>query len=242
MKFEHLNQDCLLLIISYLSLSDQHCMAQCSTQFNALCLNESVFKRHVKTKFKQFDYDKIYRSLKSWKLTALYLYDLTLPVEILVYEVLPQWIFRLSKGYIWTDIFPGSVYEDYTLQEAIYLVECYQTVFRQLMCTPPCKIRHETFWNILYPAWQHGPKTEMWTWENEHEMFGYGVPAGRFLHPGSNNMGFYVRAHIQDALVEERAEIVNQTMDIVQVPRSLPSVRNLLLKVISQVIIRPFLI
>ena len=58
-------------------------------------------------------------------------------------------------------------------------------------------------------------------------------PPGHFNIDGWDNFGFFVRVEFQREIEEEAHSIVEQTMDIVQVPRSLPSVRKLLLKVLQ---------
>ena len=227
-NFQEVNCDCLLVIISYLSLTDQCKLALCSKRFNSLCLSESTFKTHVKRKFPTFPHIKIYAVVKSWKLTAKYFHELVHPVEILVYEVLPQWIFRLSKGYIWTDLLPGSTIARLTLQETIYLVECYQTVYRDLILVTPGET--DTFWDIMFPAWKKGDQTILWDHEPEYLL---GRPPGHFVLDGWNNLGCYIRCCIQSSLEREATGIVDHTIDILGLPRSLPSIRTSLLKVIS---------
>ena len=240
-NFQELNCDCLLLIVSYLSLQEQAKLAQCSKWLNALCLTESTLKAHVKHEFSAFPYTKIYAAVKSWKLTIQYHRKMLGPARVLIYEVIPNYVFRLANENWMLQPFgpyPGNFHMcSMFLQESIYMIECYQSAFNELIVNQPKQANlPESFWKLLFPVWISGNKTELWSQEAE----GFTGPRGHYALSGWNNYGFTVRGFIHDTLQELAQDILNDTMDISQLPRSLPSVRNQLSKILLMKIVNVY--
>ena len=226
-----LNLDCLLHIINFLSLDDQTKLARCCKLFNSLCLNEREFQRYVKQEFGSFDYRRIHRTCKTWRETAHHFHDTVLQVRLFIREVLPQWIFRLSDGHPWCLIFPESHMTRCTVLETIYLIECIHNVYPQLMEMTPSNDRdNDMFWQIIYKQWLIGPKSNLWDLPLTHAYFP--PPRGQPDAQGMNNLVFFVRIHIQRSLSHFAMDMIDQTLDILHLPRSTPSTRNMLYKII----------
>ena len=210
----YLNVDCLLHIIAFLSLKDQASLALCCRQLSSLCLNERILKRHVESTYGDFDYPRMYRNLGTWKVTACFLQDISHPVQVLLRQVMPDWITKFTCALPWQLI--GVDMGD-ALYEGLSMNACYITHYPQLVGVK------DPFWKIMAKTWKGSPKTVLWNRPTTIPRY------PRFCQ----NVGFFVRLLIQQRIDKYSYWMVNETLDILGKPRSLPSVRNLLMGILQ---------
>ena len=162
----------------------------------------------------RFKLKRIYHHLGSWRLTARFLMELLQPVEILLWQILS---YRLDQFICKNGVLSMiGVNQSDIIKEAEAMISCYQQLYPQLMTTRTWP-RY-----LMLEAWYLSPKSDLW----EEEAFVLGYP------PSCQNLGFLTRLIIQDHIDLQVSDMTNQTLDVMRKPRSLLSVRNLLLTVI----------
>ena len=75
---------------------------------------------------------------------------------------------------------------------------------------------------IMIEGWHASNKTDLWKWGATV----HGLPSN------CQNLGFFTRLIIQEKINRSLSVMIDQTLDKLNQPRSLPSVRNLLFDII----------
>ena len=139
---------------------------------------------------------------------------------------------RMAEGNIWIRVFPESRVAHCTVLETIYIIESYQNVYTQLIeMIRRNDSDNDMFWHVIYKEWQRGPKSVLWNVPLANAYFRPPRDQPQIQMAGLNNIGFYARIHMQQGLKSLANDMIDQKLDILQLPRSIPSIRNMLYKI-----------
>lgn len=213
--FMDLNFDCLLIIINYLCLADQANLARCCKGLNSLCLRERTFKTKLHKYMYQFDLQRIYINLGSWRRTARYWTEVVYPLEMFNWKIMPRYIDRYINSY--NNLRLMGVDDDDAYIEAKAMIDCYKQLYPYLLNThiPPK--------SLMLNAWHSSEKSELWNWE---------VSSVHNYPLSCRNLGFLTRLTFQSYIDKHVAEMIDELLDELKQPRSLPSVRNLIFTIL----------
>ena len=136
--------DCILSIITFLSLADENNLGRTCRQMAALCLRETSFKRYVKRKYSVINYEKVYKNLKSWKKTAHHLWLTVYPIQVLVFDIFDQFFHRFAMQLNPWRLCPFCVYVECNHLKRIYQ-KCYPGIIE-------ASSQDEAYYNAFVPA------------------------------------------------------------------------------------------
>ena len=225
---DKLNADCLMHITSFLALETQAKLARCCQRMKLVCLTEKDFKDYATTTFPEIDYRAYYAKFNSWRATAKYLKDTVRPLQIVLFRVMPANYDHLSDPLLWT------IFGDTYMDEVKAAVACYQQAYPGLLKAIE-EGNDDLFWGHLFKVWQTGPKSDLWD-QPLAQISRHYYPEHLKRRPDCLSTGFYLRRYVQKTISRQASYLIDQTLDILEKPRSLPSVRNLLQTILSIII------